>query len=200
MNRSLRTQAIDFAAHMRRRWYFYLPVFAIWAFAYTRLFIDPTPRVPVLFNWTGSLPYRVAWLQQGDHPLQRGEFVIFSFAGEARTAYPGLDGQPFFKVVRGLPGDVVTVSGRTVSVNGVVVGTAKAQAFDRATTTCRAPARTRSTRATAAAGSCGPSRSWAPWCRCSEGLPWIRTRCCVGRGSVRWPNRPPGPLWRPLSP
>ena len=33
--------------------------------------------------------------------------------------------------MRGLPGDVVTVSGRTVSVNGVVVGTAKAQAFDR---------------------------------------------------------------------
>ena len=28
-------------------------------------------------------------------------------------------------------GDVVTVSDRTVSVNGVVVGTAKAQAFDR---------------------------------------------------------------------
>ena len=123
MKRSLRTQAIDFAAHMRRRWYLYLPVFAIWAFAYTRLFIDPTPRVPVLFNWTGSLPYRVAWLQQGEHPLQRGEFVIFSFAGEARTAYPGLDGQPFFKVVRGLPGDVVTVSGRTVSVNGVVAVT-----------------------------------------------------------------------------
>ena len=56
MKRSLRTQAIDFAAHMRRRWYLYLPVFAIWIFAYTRLFIDPTPRVPVLFNWTGSLP------------------------------------------------------------------------------------------------------------------------------------------------
>ena len=71
MKRSLRTQAIDFAAHMRRRWYLYLPVFAIWAFAYTRLFIDPTPRVPVLFNWTGSLPYRVAWLQHGEHPLQR---------------------------------------------------------------------------------------------------------------------------------
>ena len=83
MNRSLRTQAIDFAAHMRRRWYLYLPVFAIWAFAYMRLFIDPTPRVPVLFNWTGSLPYRVAWLQHGEHPLQRGELVIFSFAGEA---------------------------------------------------------------------------------------------------------------------
>ena len=88
MKRSLGTQAIDFATHMRRRWYLYLPVFAIWTFAYTRLFIDPTPRVPVLFNWTGSLPYRVAWLQHGEHPLQRGEFVIFSFAGEARTAYP----------------------------------------------------------------------------------------------------------------
>ena len=43
-----------------------------------------------------------------------GEQVIFSFAGEARATYPGLDGQPFFKVVRGLPGDVVTVSGTTV--------------------------------------------------------------------------------------
>ena len=93
---SLRTQAIDFAAHMRRRWYLYLPVFAIWAFAYAALH-RPTPRVPVLFNWTGSLPYQVAWLQHGEHPLQRGEFVIFSFAGEARTAYPGLDGQPFFR-------------------------------------------------------------------------------------------------------
>jgi conjugal transfer pilin signal peptidase TrbI len=131
MKESLRAQAIDFLAHMRRRWYLYLPVFAIWGLAYTRLFIDPTPRVPVLFNWTGSLPYRVAWLQSGEHPLQRGEFVIFAFGGEARATYPGLGRQPFFKRVRGLPGDVVTVSGRTVSVNGEVVGTAKAHAFDR---------------------------------------------------------------------
>lgn len=79
-----------------------------------------------------GVPVEHADAERGpEHPLQRGEFVIFSFAGEARTAYPGLDGQPFFKVVRGLPGDVVTVSDRTVSVNGVVVGTAKAQAFDR---------------------------------------------------------------------
>jgi len=124
-------QAIALLAHMWLRWYLYLPVLTIWAFAYTRLFIDPRPRVPVLFNWTASLPYRVAWLQSGEHPLRRGEFVIFTFAGEAGTTYPGLNGQPFFKVVRGLPGDVVTLSGRTVSVNGVVVGTAKAQAFDR---------------------------------------------------------------------
>ena len=50
----------DFLRHMRRRWYLYVPVFAIWGLAYARLFVDPTPRVPVVFNWTPSLPYRVA--------------------------------------------------------------------------------------------------------------------------------------------
>jgi hypothetical protein len=59
----------------------------------------------ILFNWTPSLPYRVAWLQHGPHPLQRGDFIVFSFAGEAQQRYPGLHGQPFFKIVRGLPGD-----------------------------------------------------------------------------------------------
>ena len=59
----------DFLRHVRRRWYLYLPVFAIWGFAYVRLFIDATPRLPVLFNWTPSLPYRVALLVEdaGDH-------------------------------------------------------------------------------------------------------------------------------------
>jgi conjugal transfer pilin signal peptidase TrbI len=70
-------------------------------------------------------------MHHGAHGLQRGDYIVYSFAGEARTAYPGLDGQPFFKIVRGLPGDRVTVSGRTVAVNGEVVGTAKAQAHDR---------------------------------------------------------------------
>jgi conjugal transfer pilin signal peptidase TrbI len=132
MNRSLRTQAIDFATHMRRRWYLYLPVFAIWTFAYTRLFIDPTPRVPVLFNWTGSLPYRVAWLQHGEHPLQRGRIrhlLVLRARREPRT--PDWTVSRSSRSCAALPGDVVTVSGRTVSVNGVVVGTAKAQAFDR---------------------------------------------------------------------
>jgi conjugal transfer ATP-binding protein TraC len=32
----------------------------VWGFAYARVFVDPTPRVPVLFNWTPSLPYSVA--------------------------------------------------------------------------------------------------------------------------------------------
>lgn len=120
----------QFLHDLRVRWYLYLPVFAIWGLAYLRLFVDPTPRVPLLFNWTPSLPYRVAWLQYGPHALQRGDYVVFAFDGEARTAYPGLNGQPFFKRVRGLPGDTVTVTGRVVSINGEVVGMAKTHAFD----------------------------------------------------------------------
>ena len=121
----------EFLRHVRRRWYLYLPVFVIWSLAYIRLFFDPTPRLPVLFNWTGSLPYRVALVRFGPSTLERGDYIVFSFAGEAQTSYPGLRGQPFFKRIRGLPGDVVTVVGRAVSVNGEVVGLAKTYAFDK---------------------------------------------------------------------
>jgi conjugal transfer pilin signal peptidase TrbI len=117
--------------HMRLRWYLYAPVFAIWAFAYARLFIDPTPRLPLLFNWTPSLPYRVAWMQSSTAAPQRGDLVVFRFEGPAQARYPGLRGQPFFKRVCGLPGDVVTVQNRLVRVNGASVGMAKSHAFDR---------------------------------------------------------------------
>ena len=121
----------DFLRHMLARWYLYVPVFAVWGFAYARVFIDPTPRVPVLFNWTPSLPYSVALVQYGPHTLRRGDYVVFAFAGEAQAAYPGLHGQPFFKIVRGMPGDAVTVEGRVVAINGEVVGQAKTHAYDR---------------------------------------------------------------------
>lgn len=121
----------DCLRHMRVRWYLYLPVFTVWGFAYIRMFADPTPHVPLLFNWTPSLPYRVALMQYGPHKLQRGDHIVFAFDGEARANYPGLSRQPFFKIVRGLPGDVVTVTGRTVAVNGQTVGIAKTHAFDR---------------------------------------------------------------------
>lgn len=120
----------DFLRHARQHWYLYLPIVAIWSLAYVRLFVDATPRVPILFNWTPSLPYRVAWLQHGPHRLQRGDFIVFSFAGEAQQRYPGLQGQPFFKIVGGLPGDTVTVTGRQVAINGKDVGAAKTQAYD----------------------------------------------------------------------
>ncbi|MEO3715626.1 conjugative transfer signal peptidase TraF [Roseateles flavus] len=117
--------------HLRQRWFLYLPIFVIWVLAYLRLFIDPTPRLPVLFNWTPSLPYRVALLHPAQGPLHRGDFIVFAFAGEGARDYPGLAGQPFFKIVRGLPGDLVTVDGREVRINGVSVGLAKARTFDR---------------------------------------------------------------------
>ena len=126
----LRNAAVDFLRHMRRRWYLYFPIFVIWALAYLRLFFDATPRVPVLFNETPSLPYKVALLHPGQHALRRGDFVVFAFAGDGARDYPGLAGQPFFKIVRGLPGDAVTVAGRHVAINGEEVGVAKLQAYD----------------------------------------------------------------------
>jgi conjugal transfer pilin signal peptidase TrbI len=130
----------DFLRHMRRRWYLYLPVFVIWGFAYVRLFIDPMPRLPVLVNWTPSLPYRVALMQFRRQAVQRGDLIVFAFAGEAQAHYPGLRGQPFFKYVRGVPGDVITVTDRTVFVNGEAVGLAKTHAFDGHPLTPIAPA------------------------------------------------------------
>lgn len=126
-----RHAAMDFLRHMRQRWYLYLPIFAIWGLAYLRLFVDATPRVPVLFNWTPSLPYKVAILHKGTSALHRGDFIVFAFAGEGSRRYPGLAGQPFFKVVCGLPGDTISVAGREVRINGQLVGIAKSHAFDR---------------------------------------------------------------------
>lgn len=127
----LREATADFLLHVSQRWYLYLPIFAIWALAYLRLFFDATPRVPVLFNWTPSLPYKVALLHSGRHALHRGDFIVFAFAGDGVSDYPGLAGQPFFKIVRGLPGDTITVAGREVRINGEPVGLAKTHAFDR---------------------------------------------------------------------
>ena len=116
--------------HARLRWYLVLPVGMIWGLAYVRLFIDPTPRLPVLFNWTPSLPYRVALLHRNPSDLHRGDYIVFAFDGDAQKAYPGLHRQPFFKIVRGLPGDTVTVRNRAVSINGEVVGVAKPETHD----------------------------------------------------------------------
>lgn len=106
-------------------------VLLVWLLALLRLLADPTPRLPLLVNWSGSLPYRLAWLDTRPQLLQRGHLVVYRFDGTAIVDYPGLRAQPFFKRVAGLPGDAVTVQGRTVAVNGVAVGTAKDRAWDR---------------------------------------------------------------------
>jgi hypothetical protein len=38
---------------------------AIWAMALTRVFIHHTPVLPVMFNWTASLPYRIVLVDHG---------------------------------------------------------------------------------------------------------------------------------------
>lgn len=120
----------DFPRFMLRRWYVFLPVFVIWALAFTRLFIDPMPRIPLLFNWTPSLPYRVGLMYPPGKELRRGDLVVFAFTGEAQRMYPGLRGQPFFKIIRGVPGDTVSVKGREVFINQEPVGIAKTHTFD----------------------------------------------------------------------
>lgn len=108
----------------------HLLLVVIWALALVRLLVDPTPRISLLFNWTPSLPYTIAWLSAVPAEFERGDLVLFSFSGEAQTKYPGLAKQPFMKVVKGVPGDEVTVRDRDVFVNGEYVGQAKTHAFD----------------------------------------------------------------------
>ncbi|WP_247869559.1 conjugative transfer signal peptidase TraF [Herbaspirillum sp. ST 5-3] len=119
------TGLCDFWRHVRRRWLVYLALLAIWSLAFVRVFIDPTPRLPVLFNVTPSLPYTVAVVQHGHTRFKRGDFIVFSFAGEAQQHYPGLKNQPFFKVIRGVAGDRITVHDRHIYLNGMEMGWAK---------------------------------------------------------------------------
>lgn len=117
-------------ADARRRWYAYGPALVLWSLASWRVLVDPTPHLPLLVNWTPSLPYTVVVLQGRPGALQRGDYIVFAFNGEAQRFYPGLRGQPFFKRVAGVPGDRITVGGRHVFVNGADVGWAKPQTFD----------------------------------------------------------------------
>src|SRR5205085_8916494 len=96
-----------------------------WILAMVRVFADHTPRVPILYNKTSSLPYTFAYMRYGQREFTRGDFVIYAFDGGAQRFYPGLHHQPFFKVVRGLPGDRVEVRGREIFINGESVGVAK---------------------------------------------------------------------------
>jgi conjugal transfer pilin signal peptidase TrbI len=120
----------EFLLHVRQRWYLYLALSLIWTLAYLRLFFVTTPLVPVMFNWTPSLPYHVALLRPSTHSPARGDYVVFHFEGEATSRYPGLRHQPLFKQVAGIPGDEVTVADRHIYVNGRYAGTAKPRTFD----------------------------------------------------------------------
>jgi type IV secretory pathway protease TraF len=106
-------------ADARRHRLVFVAFGAIWALALTRVFIHHTPILPVLFNWTASLPYRIVVVDHGPMPLARGDLIVYAFDGEAAERdYPGLKRQPFFKRIAGVAGDVVTVDGRDVFING----------------------------------------------------------------------------------
>ena len=119
-------------ADLRRRWYLFAILALVWVLAVMRLFVHHTPVVPVLINWTPSVPYRVVYVDYFDRSLGRGDLIVYTFEGQAAERdYPGLRHQPFFKRIAGIPGDAVTVRDREVFVNGVRVGRAKTQTFDR---------------------------------------------------------------------
>ena len=116
---------------LRRHWVMSVLVAAIWVLALVRLFAHHVPVLPLLFNWTPSLPYKVALVDFRSSSIDRGDLVVYAFEGPAgEKAYPGLRHQALFKRVAGIAGDVVTVQGRDVFVNGVLVGRAKTHAFD----------------------------------------------------------------------
>jgi conjugal transfer pilin signal peptidase TrbI len=120
------------AVDMRRRWYLFVLVAAVWMLAILRLFVYHTPILPLQFNWSASIPYRVVYVDYRSTTLTRGDLIVYAFEGEAaRKEYPGLKDQPFFKRIAGVAGDKVTVANREVFVNGVSVGLAKTHTFDR---------------------------------------------------------------------
>lgn len=113
----------------RRRWYLVIPLAIVWILAYVRVFGEHRPIVPLLFNVTPSMPYSVAWLDRGA-PVAKGDYVLYAFHGSAEKQYPGLSGQPFFKMIAGTAGDRVRAVGRDLYVNDVFVGQAKERLFD----------------------------------------------------------------------
>jgi conjugal transfer pilin signal peptidase TrbI len=88
----------DFLRHARQRWYLYLPIVAIWSLAYVRLFIDATPRVPSPFQLDAEPALsRCLAAARLSHRLQRGDFIVFSFAGEAQQALSGITRSAFLQ-------------------------------------------------------------------------------------------------------
>lgn len=107
-------------------------VAAIWVLALVRVFVHHVPLVPILFNWSPSVPYRVAVVDYRAAPVSRGDLVVYAFDGPAAANdYPGLRRQAFFKRVAGVAGDVVAVHDREVVVGGVSVGAARTHTHDR---------------------------------------------------------------------
>lgn len=72
-------------------------------------------------NVSESLPDKAFVVAKYDHKIERGNYVSFAWNGSG----PYGKGLEFVKIIRGVPGDVVTLEGRKVFINGEYVATAK---------------------------------------------------------------------------
>ena len=64
-------------------------VAGVWVLALIRLFAHHVPVLPLLFNWTPSLPYKVAFVDYRSGAIVRGDLVVYAFEGPAGLqAYP----------------------------------------------------------------------------------------------------------------
>jgi conjugal transfer pilin signal peptidase TrbI len=79
----------------------------------------------LMINVSPSLPYWALWTTRGAVP-QRGDIILFvPPPSPLLEAHFGNEPKPFGKVVRGVPGDVVSRKDRAFFVNGRQVATAK---------------------------------------------------------------------------
>lgn len=101
------------ARHLRKFWFVYLPVAALFAWAQAHY------RVGV--NVTKSLPYRLFFVALDERPSKVGEFVSFEWRRDQFYQPDFL----FTKKIVGVAGQKITVEGQDVYLDGQLVAHAK---------------------------------------------------------------------------
>lgn len=96
------------------RWWWTLALFAGALFSFSHFFT-------IAINASESLPQSVFLVLKQEREFKRGDYIAFVWVGE--RPYPR--GLNFIKRVAGLPGDVVSHSGRHVFVNDRYIGRAR---------------------------------------------------------------------------
>jgi len=89
-------------------------------FIFGGVLLGLSTRFSLTFNTSPSLPYHLFITNKMEHPKERGTFVKFMLPD---TRF--FERKHWTKRIVGTPGDVVTVRGRKVFINGEFVGEAK---------------------------------------------------------------------------
>lgn len=103
------------ASVMRRKWIWIAGIAALLGFSHF---------FTLGINASKSLPETAYLVFKKDHDIKSGNYVSFHWHGGG----PYKKGVSFTKIVRGVPGDEVTMQGRDVYINGVYISTAKPRA------------------------------------------------------------------------